>query len=368
VLVLARLVGLGAVLVEVALNSRHSASLPLLVVLAALASAAALIWMFGRPRRADVQVLALRVMALAGGLLAALQHGSAALAFPALAVLQAVTDGSLLDAVTVVAVAVVAVEVGVVWANLDASAAFGYPAILLGSALLGFTRRQYVAQGRAAEELVAQTRRTELASRRAAALDERTRIARDIHDVLAHSLGGLAVQLEAAELLLTERADIDGVLERIRVSRRAVREGLEEARRAVAALRVDTTPLPESLNGLLAAHREQGDNGELVVEGATRPLSPEASLALTRTVQEALTNARRHAPGSAVSVRLVYDSASASVIVSNGAALREPSQASAGATGGYGLAGMRERLELAGGHLVAGPEREGWTVSAEVPS
>ena len=167
----------------------------------------------------------------------------------------------------------------------------------MGRALLGLTRRQYVAQGRAAEALVAQTQRTEAESRRAAALDERTRIAREIHDVLAHALGGLTVQLEAAELLLSERGDVDGALERIRGCRRTAREGLEEARRAVAALRSDAPPLQKSLTALLESHREQGNRGELLVEGTCASSPPEASLALMRTVQEALTNARRHAPG-----------------------------------------------------------------------
>jgi hypothetical protein len=73
----------------------------------------------------------------------------------------------------------VAVEVGVAWASLGASAVLGYPAIFLGALLIGLTRRQYVAQTRAAEALVMQTRQTEVVGRRAAALDERARIARD---------------------------------------------------------------------------------------------------------------------------------------------------------------------------------------------
>jgi signal transduction histidine kinase len=93
-----------------------------------------------------------------------------------------------------------------------------------------------------------------------------------------------------------------------------------------------------------------------------------------RTVQEALTNARRHAPGSSVSVRLVYGASTTRVIVTNDAAARAPAgvgaapTAGAAPTGGYGLTGMRERLELAGGHLTAGPGSAGWTVSAEVPA
>ncbi len=364
---LARLVGLVLVDVQVALNSRDAGPVWLLGVLAVVANAAALVWLSGHPRDTRVQASALGVMGGAGGLLAALQHGSAALAFPGVAVAQAVADGSVLAALATSAVSLVALELGVLWASLGASAALGYPAILLGAALLGLTRRQYVAQGRAAQELVAQTRQTEAATRRAAALDERTRIAREIHDVLAHALGGLTVQLQAAELLLEQRGDVEGALQRIRSSQRTAHEGLVEARRAVAALRRDAPPLPEALSGLVESHREHGDDGELVVEGAVRALPPEASLALMRTVQEALTNARRHAPGAAVRVLLTYQTRSTSVIVSNDAA-STPSAGPAEPTGGYGLAGMRERLELAGGHLAAGPGPDGWTVRAEVPA
>jgi signal transduction histidine kinase len=87
-----------------------------------------------------------------------------------------------------------------------------------------------------------------------------------------------------------------------------------------------------------------------------------------RTVQEALTNARRHAPSSAVLVRLTYEPASTGVTVTNDATEPERAAAGAASTGGYGLTGMRERLELAGGRLAAGPSPDGWTVSAEIPS
>jgi signal transduction histidine kinase len=193
------------------------------------------------------------------------------------------------------------------------------------------------------------------------------RASRVIHDVLAHALGGLTVQLEAAEMLLVERGDVEGALERIRGSRRTAREGLEEARRAVAALRSDAPPLPETLTGLLESHREQGSRGDLVIEGAARELPPEVSLTLMRTVQEALTNARRHAPASAVRVCLSYEAGRTSVTVTNEATAHAPPAPDAIAAGGYGLTGMRERLELAGGRLFAGPSPDGWTVTAEIP-
>jgi len=367
-LALVRFAGLVLVDYNVATNHGQTGSDTLIASLAVLASTAWLVWAASRGRDTRLRTAALALMAVAGGLLAALQHGSAALAFPGIAVAQVATDALTLEACAVGALAVVAVEAGVVWANLDTAAALGYLAVLVGGALLGLTRRQYVAQGRAAQALVVQTRETEAASHRAAALDERTRIAREIHDVLAHALGGLSVQLEAAELLLSERADIDGALERIRGCRRTAREGLEEARRAVAALRTDAPPLADSLAGLLESHRDQGNSGDLVVEGAPRELAPETSLALMRTVQEALTNARRHAPGAAVRVLLRYETASTSVTVSNEAPAATAPALVPQPAGGYGLAGMRERLELAGGRLAAGPGPDGWTVSAEVPA
>ncbi len=363
---MARLAGLGLVDALVALSPRHAGSVALLVVLAILANIGALVSSLGRPHSPGVQVGALALMGFAGGLLAALQHGSAALVFPAVAVIQAVADGSVLEALAIFALALVGLEAGVIWADRGATQALGYPAVLIAGALIGLTRRQYVARGRAAEALVVQTQRTEAESRRAAALDERARIAREIHDVLAHALGGLTVQLEAAELLLAQRGDIDGALDRIRGCRLTAREGLEEARRAVAALRSDAQPLRKSLTALLESHREQGNHVEFLVEGSVRELSPEASLTLMRTVQEALTNARRHAPGSAVRVGLVYRAQSTSVVVEN--AVAAPAAVGAKPTGGYGLAGMRERVELAGGRLAAGPSADGWTVSAEVPS
>jgi signal transduction histidine kinase len=367
-LLLGRLLGLGLIDFEVAVNARQAGPTWLLVLLAVLANLAALAWAFRLPRRPSHQASALGLMAFAGGLLAALQHGSAALALPALAVSVAAADCVALDALGTFTLGFVALEIGVLWASLGSSAALGYPAILIGAGLLGLTRRQYVAQGRAAEALVAQTLRTDSESRRAATLDERTRIAREIHDVLAHALGGLTVQLEAAELLLSERGDVDGALERIRACQGTAREGLEEARRAVAALRSDAPPLPEAIAALLDAHREQGARGELIVEGTARELPPEAALTLMRAAQEALTNARRHAPGSGVRVRLRFEEDGTSVTVTNSEPRRAPVAVGGGPSGGYGLTGMRERLELAGGEFSAGPAGKGWTVRAEVPA
>ncbi|MFC5828108.1 sensor histidine kinase [Nonomuraea insulae] len=142
---------------------------------------------------------------------------------------------------------------------------------------------------------------------RTMALDERARIARELHDVLAHSLGALGVQLDVAEALLTERGDVEGAVARIRRSRGLAREGLVEARAAVAALREDVPPLPDALGLLVAEHRRNHDVGvALRTTGTRRPITPAAEVCLLRTAREALTNAAKHSPGRPVTLDLSY--------------------------------------------------------------
>jgi signal transduction histidine kinase len=245
--------------------------------------------------------------------------------------------------------------------------------------LLGRARRERYEQLRQTRLLYEQTKLAETEHQRAGALAERARIAREIHDVLAHSLGALAIQLELAEVMLTENDDIEQATARIRQSRELTDQGLTETRRAVRALRADAPPLPEAIAGLAAAQRA-GDRSavDFDTEGEPRPLSAEINLALLRTAQEALVNAAKHAPGHAVRVRLVYRSEETVLSVSDFPTRgvednRHPTPAAPpGVGGGYGLAGMRERLALAGGSLVAGPSNEpgasGWTVTARVPA
>ena len=160
-------------------------------------------------------------------------------------------------------------------------------------ALIGLSSRQHQSQARLQAEL--------------AALDERARIAREMHDVLAHSLGALGVQLEVAEGLLAERGDLAGGLVRVRRARRLAHEGLDEARRAVAALRADALPLVDALSRLVAdARRDRGLEIDLSVSGAARTLSAGTTVSLLRIAREALTNAAKHAPGSPVSVALDF--------------------------------------------------------------
>lgn len=234
---------------------------------------------------------------------------------------------------------------------------------LLWTAVLiafGLNRRQYEVQARQTEQLLEQTRLAQSEHTRAAALEERGRIARDLHDVLAHSLGALSVQLEVAEALLEERGDTAGALERVRRSRRLAVQGLAEARDAVAALRADEVPeLPAALAALAEQHeKDHGTAVRLSVTGGAK-LDSGVTVALLGAAREALTNAAKHAPGQIVDMRLVYDDGVRVSVRNKGVTSGE----------GFGLAGMRERLALVGGTLTAGADPEAtadWLVVAEV--
>ncbi|WP_302893394.1 sensor histidine kinase [Actinomadura luzonensis] len=204
---------------------------------------------------------------------------------------------------------------------------------------------------------------TRAAEAREAVLAERARIAREIHDILAHSLSAQLVHLEGAKLLLrAERTD--EALDRVTRARDLARTGLEEARRAVAALREDPPALPAALRALAeefesAAHQPC----TLRVAGPERRLAPQTELALLRTAQEALTNVRRHAPGCPVTVELTFGPSWCDLRVTN------PVPAEKGPPGGgYGLMGMRERAELLGGALSAEEWDGGFHVSLKVPA
>jgi len=216
-----------------------------------------------------------------------------------------------------------------------------------------------------AKELLAELQATRDAQVEAATLNERTRIAREIHDVLAHTLAALAVQLESARVMLYQSnadPEAQATLER---SHRLAKEGLEEVRRAVSALRGDQVPGPGRLRELVSEFEEDtGVESDFTVNGDSPALSSEAQLALYRTAQEALTNVRNHAEASRVEVRLNYRADGAELVVTDVGRPRERQENG----GGYGLIGMRERAELLGGTLEAGATPDGFKVRLWVPA
>ncbi|MEU7342018.1 histidine kinase [Streptomyces sp. NPDC007074] len=229
-----------------------------------------------------------------------------------------------------------------------------------GLVLAGYVLRLDAEARGSAQRLLAQERAARAAEAESAALAERARIAREIHDVLAHSLSAQMVHLEAARLLIERGADRETILERVVAARGMAREGLAETRQALSALRGEMSPVEEFLGELVAT----SDGADVTVTGERQALPAEASQAVRRVAQEALTNVRKHAPGAKVHVRLEYGEHEVTLAVrdSGGA----PGQL--GASGaGYGLLGMRERAELLGGSLEAGPDEEGFVVTLKVP-
>ncbi len=187
---------------------------------------------------------------------------------------------------------------------------------------------------------------------------ERTRMAREIHDTLGHYLTILSIQLETISKL-QERDPAQAKVE-VAEARRVAAQSMQEVRNAVAALRpssIATLSLPEALTQLATEFRNTSPETELTLDLETQlpPLSPDVQLALYRAVQEALTNIRKHAHASKVLIRLRYEEhAIELVILDNGHGMveSEPKHPSSG----FGLIGLRERIELLGGNIAYGPE------------
>lgn len=233
----------------------------------------------------------------------------------------------------------------------------------LGFLLVGYTLRLDEEARGTGYRLLEQERAARRAEAQSAALAERARIAREIHDVLAHSLSAQLVHLEAARLLVERGEDRAMVLERVVAARRMARHGLAETRQALYALRGEMAPVEDFLRESAAT-----EGARFETEGEPRELVAEAGLAVRRVAQEALTNVRKHAPGARVELRLVYRTDEVLLEIRDGGA-RETSVGGPAATGaGYGLRGMRERAELLGGTLEAGPADGGFVVRLRVPA
>jgi signal transduction histidine kinase len=212
------------------------------------------------------------------------------------------------------------------------------------------------------ERLLRELEETREAQAEAAVLGERQRLAREMHDVLAHALSALALQLEGARLRAA-RYDDSELVQALERAHRLARSGIEEARRAIATLRDEELPGPERLPALIAEfERDTGIPASITVAGDHHELDPDARLTLFRTAQEALTNVRKHARAERVELQLAYERTGARLSVEDFGDAAPESNGS-----GYGLTGMRERAELLGGKLAAGPTGAGFRVELWVP-
>ena len=199
---------------------------------------------------------------------------------------------------------------------------------------------------------------------------ERTRIAREMHDIVAHSLSVMiALNDGAAAALRTAPGE---AREAVQQASTVGRQALAEMHRLLAVLRADSVaglaPLPgdAQLDDLITRVRSAGLTVELVVTGRPWASAPGAQLAVHRIVQEALTNVLKHAPGaSQVVVTLRYSDSDIDIeVVNDDRDVRTPRRSS---TGGLGLTGMRERASVYGGQVQSGPERDGgWRVATRL--
>ncbi|RNI22802.1 sensor histidine kinase [Flexivirga caeni] len=237
-----------------------------------------------------------------------------------------------------------------------------YTVLLIGLCVLpGLATQNRRRTLRLSAQLVEQTQLTAESDARASALAERTRIAREIHDVLAHSLSGVSLQLDLADAQFEAGRPEQGRAT-VQRARGLVVEGLDEARRAVRALREGTIDLPVTL-GRMVQPGEQLTCAELGDVGAA------TAAEVVRIVQEALTNARRHAQGAPVRVTVARSGAEIQLEVVNGPG----AEAASDAGSGMGLVGIRERVELLDGRHEIGPVNDGeyaggWRVAAALPA
>lgn len=226
-------------------------------------------------------------------------------------------------------------------------------------------------RARVAAELTREKEHSALEEARRALVEERTKIARELHDVVAHSMSVIQVQASTAKYRIPE-LDVAAIAEFDDIAATA-RGSLTEMRRMLGVLRTEDQSAElapqqgiDDIPALVDSIRRAGVEVGLLLEGGETAASatPAVQIAAFRIVQEALSNAVRHAPGARISVRVRAEARTLRILVHSAAPPRSPD----GHGGGYGLRGMRERAEILGGSLSAGPAPDGgWNVDAVLP-
>lgn len=288
----------------------------------------------------------------------------------------------LLALLVAVALRASAREIGIMWAGTTALFLVFMPGDLRAGWAVGGTMLTVVALlvrwlVLSRRELARQEQVSELERARRAVLEERSRIARDLHDVVAHSMSLVVVQAQSAPQRLggvtpAVQREFDSIGEQ-------ARQALNEVRGMLGVLRSDgqlaeALPQPglEQVEPLLREARAAGMDLSWDISGSPADCGPASAMVVVRVIQESLANATRHAPGAAVSVELTYTAEAVGVVVSNGrptARGGEQGPASAASPhGGAGIVGMRARVHALGGALTAEPQPGGgFVVRAEVP-
>jgi signal transduction histidine kinase len=339
-----------------------------LVVLVAFVPAfiAWLVWTFWSSKQSQMTP-DLYVMAICGGLLQSATPSSAGSVFTFVVAMSAAARGGVLHGLVMAALGAAAVGVGAIIYNEQALPVLAYALGFAATTLGGTNIRQSRLRLEQTELLLAQQQRSHEEQLRSARLEESARIARDIHDVLAHTLAGLVIQLEATDALIDQGSDPATIQGRVRRAHGLAREGLQEARRAVGALRADAVaaaPVRVSIGALIEQYEHPI---ELAISGDEQRLQGQVGDAVVRVIQEALTNVRKHAAGAEVAVDVTIAQDYLDLTVENRALAPVAGPGLADTGGGYGLRGMRERAAELGGTLAAGPTDDGWRVTLHLP-
>ena len=270
--------------------------------------------MSGRTRAAPA---VLAVLAAASGVCVT-RNGAGLIVFGLIAALTAGAESSLVTGWVIAGIGALAIEIGVLVWSPSIGTTIGYPLLLVVALLAGQTRRSYRLQAEQSAALLAQMEQLRAEQRQVAVLNERTRIAREIHDVLAHSLGALGIQIQAARAVLSDQRDVDRALGFLDQAQRIAGDGLGETRRAIHALRSDARPLPVELEQLAESHHTRHHVPVTVhVDGDVRTLPPDAALALLRTAQESLVNAAKHARSQPARIDLSFGASRTTLTVTS---------------------------------------------------
>jgi signal transduction histidine kinase len=321
----------------------------------------------GFPERSvELQTVVIAVMGAAGVAIAGLQPMGASEVAAGVAVFMAITRLPFKAGIAIGAAVTVALGAVMAAAGSSSSAvAAGTLVTVLVGVVAQFLKQSRESQDRT-EILLAQLEDARDEQARAAAIAERGRIASELHDVLAHSLSGAAIQLQGARKLAEREHARPPLSEAIDRASELVKAGLANARQAVGTLRGDALPTLAQLPALIDSFKaDMNLDVTLRIEGDARTLPADPSLALYRGAQEALTNVARYAPSACTTVTVRYEPARTTLAVENGASATGPRE---GMGGGHGLEGLRERIEHAGGTISAGATPEGWRVEIEVPA
>jgi signal transduction histidine kinase len=238
----------------------------------------------------------------------------------------------------------------------------GWPSVVGQALIYPAVLWRFGETARRSAELTRQLRREQAERARREVAEERGRIARELHDVVAHHISVISVQTGLARYVFaSEPRTARGALDTIDAS---AKEALDELRRMLTVLRSDdegapAAPMPglARLEQMAERLRTGGVAVSLTVEGVPRPLTPGVDLCAYRVVQEALTNVVKHAPGASAEIRLAYEPHQVTVSVTDDGEGRIPDRVRTHT--GHGLLGMQERAKLYGGRISVGPQEQG---------